>query len=637
MPDPITIDEQGIKQTYQAQQTALDKSWFSIQMMSYAQTMESARVYSAPPDLEEAQSEWEREELLRGIRENGSHARFSDAEKQSLRIPLDKKSFQAADTLCRRLDNGHKNRLRDTKTMDDEVPYYRQAGMLNAKICVEIGKEYYRNLERLDENEPDRADKAFYLTMCDVDSKANMLMVSYKKYQLMQDMTLTDTAYEDKMAACPAGDAERLKDMTLGQYLDLSFRDKAEKEHYLEGCRAKGLNITPESNAFDVLKHLSEYGKKAQKSDEEIAKESFKNLYAAHRNMQTVYARELTAASLSPEERKFYEIGRQLTDANQKEYQPPKHIRDWVKQKGEKMLRENRVAKLNRNIEEFGAVLTRKEPLNVQKTSGLAGSLRTPGFFASGYDKYLAKHMGRRAVEGQTLAQQKAHLVRAVAAVAQQEEKRDFSTDRIHDWAKVYAGRDFFQNLTPRQVADALIDRKHLNNLRREMYRERYGVPENDRAAYIREMRKLQNNMMPKSGASDQYKALSDAVAEIAKIDPAAKGSDVKLVNANIKLYSAITDYSKGKKSVRITDDGKERFGNCMDALAVASRRVPGLRKDAKAHEDRVNEVRNAPEGHRDHLDLSRFGADRSARAKELRDAKQAGKKAPEQAAVRMP
>lgn len=55
--------------------------------------------------------------------------------------------------------------------------------------------------------------------------------------------------------------------------------------------------------------------------------------------MQAVYARELAAAKLSPQKRKLYEIGMMLTDANQKEYRPPKHIRDWVKQKGEGMLR----------------------------------------------------------------------------------------------------------------------------------------------------------------------------------------------------------------------------------------------------------------------------------------------------------
>ena len=634
MPDP-KLDKQSIKESYRAQQTDLDKIWFSIQMKAYAQTMENARVYSAPPDLDEVPSEQEREQILQSVRENGSQTRFSDAEKRELQIPLDEASIQAADDLCHKIDNGHRNMLRDTRTMDDEVKYYRQAGMLNAKICVEIGKEYYRNLERLDKDEPNRADKAFYLTMCDTDSKANMLMVSYKKYQLMQDMELTNTAHRMKMEASPAGDPEQLKKMTLDQYLDLSFRDRVEKEHYLEDCRRVGLNCTLESNAFDVLKHRSESAKKMQKSDEDIAQEAYENLYAAHRNMQGVYARKLAAAGLTPEEREYYAIGEMLTDANQKEYRPPKHIREWVEQKGKGMLRENRVAKLNQNIAEFGAALTRKEPMNVHKTSGLAGSYRSPGFFASSYDKYLAKHMGRKAVEGQTLEQQKAHLVRAVAAVAQQEGKRDFSTDRIHDWAKVYAGRDFFQKLTPRQVADALTDRKHLNDLRREMYRDRYGVPENDRADYIREMQKLQKNMMPKSGTSDQYKALSDAVAEIAKIDLNEKNSEAKLVVANGKLYSAIEDYSKGKKSVRITDDGKERFGNCMDALAVLSRRVPGLRKDAQAHEDRVNEVRNAPEGHRDHLDLSRFGADRSERAKELRDAKQAGQKPPEQSAVR--
>ena len=100
----------------------------------------------------------------------------------------------------------------------------------------------------------------------------------------------------------------------------------------------------------------------------------------------------------------------------------------------------------------------------------------------------------------------------------------------------MYAKRDYFKKLSPRDVASALIDRKHINELRRDMFIDRYSVPENDREDYLRQMKKLQQQLMPVKGTSDEYKAFSKAVSDVANLNPAAEDYDSKLAVANNKL-----------------------------------------------------------------------------------------------------
>lgn len=636
MSDPKLINGEAVTEGYRMQRSPLDKVWFSILMKAYAQTVTNAWIMTRPIEFEKHQSEQEREQIRQNVSINGSSDRYSDAEKAELQIPITNDNIRSADSLTRKLDNGHQNRLIKGTDMESETKFYRQAGLLNAKVSVEIGKEYYQNLDKLPPDEPDREEKAFYLTLSDTDSRANLLLKGYKSFQQFQDMTLSQSNRKQKHDLCPASDPEKLKQMSLDDYLNLSFRDKKDKQLFLDECKERGIECSLEDKAFGVLKQLyiQRSISKKEKTDREVAEEAYQNAYKSHRDMQVMYARDLAAGRLSQEDQKFYKVGKKIADALHAEYKPPKKIRDWVKNTGEPMLRQNRVQKLNENYEAFGNLLCEKKPLDIHQSPELRGSFNAPGFFSPSYEKYLAKHTGLKAVEGQTLEQQKQHLIRAVAAVAQMEAGKEYSSDRIHKWADLYAKRDYFKKLSPRDVASALIDRKHINELRRDMFKDRYSVPENDREDYLRQMRKLQQQLMPVKGTSDEYKAFSKAVSDVANLNPAAEDYASKLAVANNKLLVSIEKYSQGKKSVRRTDDGKERFNNCMDALAILNNHVPGLRLDVKEHEDRINEVRKAPVGHKNHLDLSQFGADRAEEAKTLREAKKNGKKEQDQPVV---
>ena len=69
-------------------------------------------------------------------------------------------------------------------------------------------------------------------------------------------------------------------------------------------------------------------------------------------------------------------------------------------------------------------------------------------------------------------------------------------------------------------------------------------------------------------------------------------------------------------------------FDNCLDALSVMNKHVPGMKQDADELVARTNEVRKAKPGQKDFVDLDRYG---SARAKVASEQRNAGKQKQEQ------
>ena len=80
----------------------------------------------------------------------------------------------------------------------------------------------------------------------------------------------------------------------------------------------------------------------------------------------------------------------------------------------------------------------------------------------------------------------------------------------------------------------------------------------------------------------------------------------------------------RGKKAVRWTDNGKERFNNALDALGVMVKHIPGAESQIQKVVGRINDVR----WERNAVDLKQFGAERAENAKAKRDAKQPTKNA---------
>ena len=103
-----------------------------------------------------------------------------------------------------------------------------------------------------------------------------------------------------------------------------------------------------------------------------------------------------------------------------------------------------------------------------------------------------------------------------------------------------------------------------------------------------------------------------DGIAEIGSLDPDDPKLEAKLIQANERLSNSIKVYAKGKKSVRVFQDGRDKFDNCLDALSVMKKNVPGMEQDARELVERTNEVRKVSQGDDNYVDLENYGAERA-------------------------
>ena len=74
------------------------------------------------------------------------------------------------------------------------------------------------------------------------------------------------------------------------------------------------------------------------------------------------------------------------------------------------------------------------------------------------------------------------------------------------------------------------------------------------------------------------------------------------------QIIDAVEKYTKGKKSVRKTKEGKESFDLAMKALAFASKNGDDVaRARAQNLVDRINQVRGVKKGQRNFVDLKAY------------------------------
>ena len=131
---------------------------------------------------------------------------------------------------------------------------------------------------------------------------------------------------------------------------------------------------------------------------------------------------------------------------------------------------------------------------------------------------------------------------------------------------------------------------------------------------YFREMKELADNMMPKAGRTTAYQRVYDAVQAAANLDRKDPDLNNKIAVANKEILESVEAYTKGKKRVRASDDGKARFDNSMDALSIVGIFAP---KGCKARSEkliaRVNEVRGLKKGMK--LRIMDFGGENAREA----------------------
>ena len=110
---------------------------------------------------------------------------------------------------------------------------------------------------------------------------------------------------------------------------------------------------------------------------------------------------------------------------------------------------------------------------------------------------------------------------------------------------------------------------------------------------------------MNTKGRSPEWVKLHDALT-----DPNMKDT--------AQIFDAVEAYTKGKKSVRKTQEGRESFDLAMTALAIAAGGGdPAAKRRAQNLVDRINEVRGSQDlKHKNHVSLEAY-APREVREQE--------------------
>lgn len=226
--------------------------------------------------------------------------------------------------------------------------------------------------------------------------------------------------------------------------------------------------------------------------------------------------------------------------------------------------------------------------------------------------KFIHSHLGANAIPGGR-EERRARLALIMAANSIEATSPGvFDREIIRDVAENIMRRGAFRKLSDMDVSEALLNKRSALKAQKQMIRDAYGVPENDRAEYIRKMKALADTMVPGKGQSDKYRDMFDAVSAIGKLDPTDPGIEDKLISANAKLFNRVSDYTKGKKSLRSFNASQARFDNSIDVLAVVNEHIPGLQPDVKVIVDRTNEVRKTKPGDEHYVDLADYGTERA-------------------------
>ena len=222
------------------------------------------------------------------------------------------------------------------------------------------------------------------------------------------------------------------------------------------------------------------------------------------------------------------------------------------------------------------------------------------------------------------------HASYALAAVQLEKEGVKYSLKTLKSRAKsiknnYLSNQEYMEKYTDRKLQQSFSTKKGSEYLNRHIVNDIYGVFDREKMKqYKKDMEKLLFNMMNAENPevrSREYQRLMRSVkraAEITLNNNDVLGNIEKIADANFELLAAAFNYMDDKKKVRSSWDGKARFENALDALAVVRKYASGTKSIIDKYVDSINEKRGTQDRMaRWHVDITEFGAD-NAEAKEL-------------------
>lgn len=255
------------------------------------------------------------------------------------------------------------------------------------------------------------------------------------------------------------------------------------------------------------------------------------------------------------------------------------------------------------------------------------------------YNEYLVKHTGEDVISDD-MEKNADTLSRAMAAsmLGKSKAVSKYSESRIEDTAKRIREVLRVSEMDNNAMKIALQKPEYVEMAVKVQVKSLY-VPQNSNKL-INDMKKLGDNMMSDKGRTTEYQNLVTAVKNLGKLSSDKENDPVlteQTTAAGYEVLRAVENYTKGKKSIRFSDDGKDRFDNALDALGILYKHLPRLRPQIDIMVERINIVRKSQDpAHKNHVDINKYGADRAEQAMKRRSKKaQDVKKQPQRISVK--
>ncbi len=248
------------------------------------------------------------------------------------------------------------------------------------------------------------------------------------------------------------------------------------------------------------------------------------------------------------------------------------------------------------------------------------------------FDQYILRHSGYEATH-KDFDKASDVLANSIAASMLKKSAKKFDLDLIHRTAQSVKQMQEFKEISadPVKICCCLADPKTVEITGKNIIERTYGVKPERIKEYIQKMTTLYDNMKSVGSQSAEYKRFKQAVEKIkllgTECDLSTEGgrqrASAKVSNLNAKLLSESANYMKGKKSVRGTTEGQNRFNNALDSLGILSEFAPKTASQINVIIDRINKVRNAEGDSKNRVKLSDYNEKRSAEASKIDSKKQ--------------
>ena len=551
-------------------------------------------------------SQEEKEKLIEDYRKDNPLNAYSDEELKRTECRLTPENVSFMGDITNDLQNMAVNKHYSGNSVEDNREEVIKLGLIKGKICLEFGKEYKKWLNRFPEDDPNRKDKALYLA-ANADSPAFYSNNGLGFFQRETEGTIANKSKELGFL----GDMKNLKEMTIKDFFDYSGLDSPSQKVRIGQIKQPFPDMSLETNAYEYFKRRALGGRPDKNdispvTDDEVRKQ-VKTEYVHYAVFNWVSSgTELFRAQLKEDDKEAFDMGNKITSAF--DSFAPKGIKKWIKEEAPLIMAENKVNDVNRSYKAMKDICFAPKGNQIEKKGVMAKVISPKINPKSDYDIYINKHSGFAAANSSE-ADKKVHLAKLMSATTTRRNNHPFSVDVVHSFADDLMKRDAFKNLTPEEINRGISSPAEAYKLQAKVYARTFGVNENDRQNYIDEMKQLSQNMMSSERRTDEYKELFNSVKKVSKLKP----DSPDFYAANDRLIKAIRDYTKGKKSVRRDSEGRARFDNAMDALAIVNKYIPGSRYFVREQVDRINKVRGVRPGDRNYMDLSNHGAQNAA------------------------